>query len=506
MFAAAKILIPASPGRQTPAAKNDVKSHLLKSITQLTMIGFAIVVIPLSIGLIYSVYQVEVLAGNMQTIIHSSMETSEFSRQLTAQAERMERSARQYQVLLDDEIYRGFRQQYRQFEAAVLSLQEIELPTTIHATLGKVRRDAFFIDETLGLYPPNSPEATAAFAGFTDIRDDLRPLTTDINEYITNKSIAINDQSMQVQQTLVLIALALIPTALLVVVGFGFIISRPLNQLRLAIHRLGNSEFSERIRVSGPNDLQRLGETLEWLRNRLKSLEEQKSRFLQQVSHELKTPLTSIREGTELLHDGVVGELSHEQQEIASILKSSTAELQRQVEDLLKFNEVLADADSADKFPVELHVLVRNLVSEQKLSIRARELKVKCKLNPITVNADAEQLKTIAGNLLSNAIKFSPYQGTIKLHLRYKHDQIHFDVMDDGPGVSPVDRERVFEAFFKGKNRPSEYVKGTGLGLAIAQQIAHLHHGAITVIDDEITGAHFRLILPGSGQPGQIAV
>ena len=228
--------------------------------------------------------------------------------------------------------------------------------------------------------------------------------------------------------------------------------------------------------------------------------------FLQQVSHELKTPLTSIREGAELLHDGIVGELSHEQQEIAGILKSSTAELQRQVEDLLRFNEVLADADSAQKFPVDMHILVRNLVSEQKLPIRARELKVKCKLHPITVNADAEQLKTIAGNLLSNAIKFSPPRGTIKLLLRYKHDQIHFDVMDDGPGVNPTDRDRVFEAFFKGKSKPTGFMKGTGLGLAIAQQIAHLHHGAITIVDDEAGGAHFRLILPRVSQQGKIAV
>ena len=242
------------------------------------MIGFSIVVIPLSIGLIYSVYQVEVLAGNMQTVIHSSMETIESSRQLTSQVERMERSARQYGVLLDEEIYQGFRKQYELFQTGSNELLlESELPDALHATLHEVRKDAYIIDETLGLYPPDSVEAMAAFNRFSDIRDDLRPLTSDINEYVTDKSNAINVQSMQVQKTLVLIALALIPAALLIVVGFGFIISRPLNELRLAIHRLGNNEFSAPIQVSGPNDLQRLGETLEWLRSRLKGLEEQKS-------------------------------------------------------------------------------------------------------------------------------------------------------------------------------------------------------------------------------------
>ena len=420
------------------------------------MIGFAIVVIPLSVGLIYSVYQVEVLAGHAQTVVRSSMETIESARQLTTQVERMERSARQYQVLHDEAIYRSFQQHHQLFQSAVHELLGSELPAPIRATLNEVQRDARMIDETLHLYPADSAEVETGIIRFQQIREDLRPLISDINDFITANSIAINDQSMQVQKTLVLIALALIPAALLVVVGFGFIISRPLQQLRRAIHRLGNSEFTEPIQVSGPLDLRRLGETLEWLRNRLKGLEEQKSRFLQQVSHELKTPLTSIREGTELLHDGVVGELSREQQVIAGILKSNTAELQRQVEDLLRFNEVLAEADSVSKFPVDLHLLVRKLVSDQKLPIQARKLKVKYKLHPITVNADAEQLKTIAGNLLSNAIKFSPYKGTIKLLLRYKHDQIHFDVMDEGPGVSPTDRDRVFEAFFRVKPGPQD--------------------------------------------------
>jgi two-component system sensor histidine kinase GlrK len=461
----------------------------------------------LSIGLIYSVYQVEVLAGNMQTVVHSSMDTIEASRQLNIQAERMERSARQYEILLEEDIYQAFLRQYREFEINLNKLLESGLPESIHATLTEVRRDAFMINETLALYPPESSIAAKAFSEFSKIREDLSPLSSKINEFITNKSMIINDQSMQVQKTLVLIALALIPAALLVVVGFGFIISRPLHDLRMAIQRLGNSEFSDPIKISGPNDLQLLGETLEWLRSRLKALEEQKSRFLQQVSHELKTPLTSIREGTELLHDGTVGELSHEQQEIAGILKSSTAELQRQVEGLLRFNEVLAEVGSADKDPVDLHLLIRLLVSEQKLPIRARELIIKSRLHPITINADVEHIRTIAGNLLSNAIKFSPVKGTIRLHLKYRNDQIHFDVIDEGPGISPTDRDRVFEAFFRGKNKPSGYVKGTGLGLAIAQQIASLHQGAITVIDDQDErGAHFRLVLPRTVHERKIAV
>ncbi len=113
---------------------------------------------------------------------------------------------------------------------------------------------------------------------------------------------------------------------------------RPLRTLDRAISELGSGTLSSPIVVSGPQDLERVGRQLEWLRGRLLDLAQERSRFLRHMSHELKTPLANIREGTELLMDGAVGELDGNQREVTGILRENGIKLQRLIENLLSFS------------------------------------------------------------------------------------------------------------------------------------------------------------------------
>ncbi len=117
------------------------------------------------------------------------------------------------------------------------------------------------------------------------------------------------------------------------------LIARPIRQLDQAIRQMGTADFTHAIEVNGPQDLRYLGQRLEWLRTRLHELEEQQNRFLRHVSHELKTPLTAVREGAELLRDNVGGRLAPEQQEIVRIVRENTLSLQKLIEDLLKYHQ-----------------------------------------------------------------------------------------------------------------------------------------------------------------------
>ena len=116
--------------------------------------------------------------------------------------------------------------------------------------------------------------------------------------------------------------------------------SRPLRQIDRAIGELGRGNFSRDIVVSGPVDLERLGHQLEWLRNRLLELAQERNRFLRHMSHELKTPLANIREGTELLMDGAVGALDPGQREVTAILRDNGIKLQRLIENLLELQRL----------------------------------------------------------------------------------------------------------------------------------------------------------------------
>ena len=111
---------------------------------------------------------------------------------------------------------------------------------------------------------------------------------------------------------------------------------------------------------------------------------------------------------------------------------------------------------------------------------------------------DGNKIRAIVDNLLSNAIKYSPRAGEISLELRIEDDFAILDVVDEGPGIQPGDRPRIFDSFYQGKNVPEGRIKGSGLGLAIAREYALAHGGLIEVLDrsDGARGAHFRLRLP----------
>eukprot|EP01034_Spumella_vulgaris_P019194 gene19194-24529_t len=156
--------------------------------------------------------------------------------------------------------------------------------------------------------------------------------------------------------------------------SFGAWVSRPLKQIEQAIHRLGENRYGDAIAVEGPNDLRRLGQQLNWLRQRLSDLEADKSRFLRHISHELKTPLAALVEGVALLEDQVLGALTPQQREIAAILRQNTASLQNQIEDLLRYNAANFDAQHLLRAPYEPAALLHEVIANQQLQLQLQLL------------------------------------------------------------------------------------------------------------------------------------
>jgi two-component system sensor histidine kinase GlrK len=270
---------------------------------------------------------------------------------------------------------------------------------------------------------------------------------------------------------------------------------------------MGTADFTHAIEVNGPQDMRYLGQRLEWLRSRLQDLEEQQNRFLRHVSHELKTPLTAVREGAELLRDNVGGKLAPEQREIVRIVRENTLHLQKLIEDLLTYHQTRA-MEPQTLGPVLLSDVVRRVVKEHKLAALARVITFEAKLTPALVVGDADKIRTIVDNLVSNAIKYSPRSGVIALCVLQGEGFAVLDVIDQGLGIVPAERQRVFESFYQGKPPAAGRVKGSGLGLAIARDYALAHGGRIEVQDrtDGKRGAQFRLWLPlATGDAGVAA-
>jgi two-component system sensor histidine kinase GlrK len=277
--------------------------------------------------------------------------------------------------------------------------------------------------------------------------------------------------------------------------AFGIWLSRPLRRLEQAIARLGENQFEQAVEIEGPSDLRALGQRLDWLRLRLAELDADKARFLRHVSHELKTPLAALREGVSLLEEGVGGTLSADQREIARILRDNTAQLQRQIEDLLRFNAAAFEARRLQRRPTKLAALLRGLVEAQRLQWQAKQLHIEIAGEPLQAEVDPDKLGLALSNLLSNAIRFSPPGAGIRLRLARRPGQLLIDIADQGPGVADADRAHVFEPFYRGERQPEDALRGTGLGLSIVQETVAAHGGEVELLP-EPTGAHFQIRLP----------
>jgi two-component system sensor histidine kinase GlrK len=272
-------------------------------------------------------------------------------------------------------------------------------------------------------------------------------------------------------------------------------IARPIAELDAGIRQLGGPDFSLPIRVNGPQDLRDLGERLDWLRQRLTDLEAQKNRFLRHLSHELKTPLASLREGAELLNDQVAGPLAPAQRAVVGIMRDNSVKLQRLIEDLLDYQRAVHAAASLEVSTVALDALVREVADAHRLAALAKGQKVALELTPAVVEADAVKLRSIVDNLIGNAVKFTPGGGTITVRAHEADGKAIIEVIDSGPGVPPVEREAVFESFFRGRAKAGGRVAGSGLGLAIAREYVEAHGGRIALLA-EGPGGHFRVTLP----------
>jgi two-component system sensor histidine kinase GlrK len=468
----------------------------------LILYGFGVVSLPLIGALIYGAIHMERLADQSQDAVHQAVRAIEHSNRVMEHITSMERTGRQYLVLQDADLLAAYRKSHQNFQATATNLKGMPLDNAQYQLVNQLLRaeNALYkhIQEAEPT-PTNQQEVASAFAGLIAKGEQLMHRS---NGLINREVDVLRRDAAHDQRVLFWLAASLIPLSLASAAVFTVLISRPIRQVDHAIREMGEGDFQRAVRVSGPQDLKYVGELLDWLRQRLAELEQEKTRFLRHVSHELKTPLTAIREGSELLDERSVGELNQEQSEIIRIIRRSSGQLQRLIENLLNFSNVQVGSPDLQLERVDLRALVREVVESHKPAILAKGLQLETDLDELQINADEEKLKTVVDNLLSNSIKFSPHGGRLLVMAKRDDGEAILDVVDSGPGIRGEDSQRVFDAFYQGTNKGEGFVKGSGLGLSITREYVTAHQGSIRVIsNDDQPGGHLRVALPiGAGQ------
>lgn len=231
-------------------------------------------------------------------------------------------------------------------------------------------------------------------------------------------------------------------------------------------------------------------------------VERLKSEFVATVSHELRTPMTSIKGYVEILLMGAAGQLSEQQAHFLQIVKTNTERLAVLVNDLLDISQIESGRVTLKLEPVEIEELVEHsldeLIRRIQGSERAVSIEKEFQPNLPRVLADADRLQRVLENLLDNAYQYNLPGGKIRLRLTQAGDEIQVDIQDSGIGINPLDKEQIFERFFRGENPLVLGVAGTGLGLSIVYNIIQMHNGRIWIESSGIPGegSTFSFTLP----------
>ncbi len=468
------------------------------SFRQLLLVAFLLIAALLGAASLRGLFQLEGLLQRSSAGAREAVATTSAAQVLAERSVSMERAARQYLVLDDPGLRQRFDDASREATEALDRLRDTRIPPEHDAAW---RRALAVIEAQLRGPPATlSTREMALTAAFRDIEALNITLAEQVRIAADRRSQALLQELEQGRVQLVRQVIAAIVGAVMMAFGFGWWLSNPFRRLEKAIARLGENRLDEPIEIRGPTDVRLLGRRLDWLRLRLAELDADKARFLRHVSHELKTPLAALREGTALLEDGTAGTLSDNQREIARILRGNTVLLQAQIEDLLRFNAAAFEARRLVRRKVELVALIGDLIKLQQLQWQARQLKVEVTGRPLWTEVDPEKLGTALGNLLSNAIRFSTPGATIRFAVSRLPGRACIDIIDAGPGIASVDRARVFEPFYRGERQPTDAPRGSGIGLSIVQEYITAHGGQIELMPERAdgSGAHFHIELPNA--------
>jgi two-component system, NtrC family, sensor histidine kinase GlrK len=467
-----------------------------KSLSGLMLIGFTIVAAPLLFAIVNAAVQMSRLSNESEQLVVRGMQGTSNNQRMFVEIASLERTARLYQILPSNDLLEVYARNQAHLDVTLNELLRLPLEEEAREDIRTLEADAERHAREVKTLPPNSQQMADLVSSYPQMSDLASTISNRVSGQIDRELRALQQAAQLAQQNLFWQSLLLVPMTLAVVGVFTYLFGRPIRAIDRSISELGRGTFSRPIVIRGPADLERLAAQLEWLRLRLLELAQEKNRFLRHMSHELKTPLANIREGTELLMDGAVGELQSAQREVAAILRENGMKLQRLIENLLSFSAWQAKSVGLEVSEFKLRPLIKSVLENQQLTLVAQRVRLDVQVEDLTPLADRGKVRLILDNLLSNAIKFTPRGGTISIHARAEREQLVLDVMDSGPGIHPEERNRIFEAFYQGKTPQGGHVKGTGIGLSVVTEFVNAHGGSIEILEATAGGAHFRVRLP----------
>lgn len=308
-----------------------------------------------------------------------------------------------------------------------------------------------------------------------------------------------------VQHQLLTIFLVVAASAMAAALILSGMLTRPIIALTQTIRRMGRGDLSARVSVHASGELRELAESYNAMAEQIEHFDKSRSQFVANASHELKTPLATMK----LLLENMLYAPDMPVEVRSEFMQDMNHEIDRLsgiITDLLTLTQMDSHSTTMKMTLVNLSHLTQETVHTLQIAAENREQVLESRIAPdIMLSGDEGKLTQIIYNLTDNAIKYTPEKGHIAVSLSRSGGEIVFSVTDDGIGIPEADQRHIFERFYRVDKARSRATGGTGLGLSIVRQLAALHGGTVSVTSEPGHGSTFTVTFPADAKRGEKA-
>ncbi|MCR5108643.1 MAG: cell wall metabolism sensor histidine kinase WalK [Lachnospiraceae bacterium] len=286
--------------------------------------------------------------------------------------------------------------------------------------------------------------------------------------------------------------------SLIILFVFMFIVYRPIKKISIATQEYAVGNLDYKLEIKSHDEIGQLADSLNYMADRLSQTEEDQKKFIANVSHDFRSPLTSIRGYLEAMVDGTIPPELHEK--YIKIVLNETERLTKLTNSLLTLNTLSDRGILLDVSDFDINKVIKHTAETFEGVCKEKKIRFKLVLTgtKMYVSADMGKIQQVLYNLIDNAIKFSSQDSTIKVETTERNETVFVSVKDNGAGIPKEKIKYIFDRFYKSDPSRGKDKKGTGLGLSIVKEIINAHNENINVISTEGAGSEFIFTLPKS--------
>lgn len=341
----------------------------------------------------------------------------------------------------------------------------------------------------------------------SDVLSVLVPITS---SYMVKGYVAIHCDMNDIQNScdnmlsisyITLIILLLL--SLIILIFFTEIVYIPLRKITYATEQYAEGNMHYEFQVESDDEIGYLAACLNYMASQIAGAEDDQKKFVANISHDFRSPLTSIRGYLEAMLDGTIPPETHEK--YLGIVLNETERLTKLTNSLLTLNNLNTRGMLLDRSDFDINRIIRNTAASFEGTCLKKSIAIELILtgNEMFVNADMEKIQQVLYNLIDNAIKFSHHDSVIKVETSLKKNKLFVSVKDTGIGIPKDDLKLIWDRFYKSDLSRGRDKKGTGLGLSIVKEIISSHGEHINVISTEGAGSEFIFSLPLSAESAE---